>query len=227
MQGAIDTSASVSKLLDMVCVGVDGCPHGWVVARDDGRPPYVVRTVAEALDGDVVLVDIPYGLVDAPQRPADLAARRFLAKFGKNSSVFPSPGIAVLYIESYVEANNVSKTRYDKGLTKQTFELRHKIREGEALATLANLYEGHPEVSFAVMSGQRLRPKRTPQGQEERKALLRHHLGAADFQPPSARRPTTSSTPSPSSGPPDGWRTVYTAPFPTHLSSCRMAARAR
>ena len=169
----------------MVHIGVDGCKEGWVVARDDGTVTVrVVRALAEALEPGIVVVDIPYGLVDEPERKAVLAARRFLAKFKKNSSVFPSPGLAVLHLDDYAEANALSKTRYDKGLTKQTFELRHKIREAEALATDPRLYEGHPEVSFAVMGGVQLPPKRTPEGQAKRRALLRHHLGVTDFQVP-------------------------------------------
>ena len=83
-------------------VGVDGCPGGWIVAAVTGRRVrWLVGTdiaaVLGAHPGDVVAVDMPIGLLDAPGRPAETEARAWLAAHGgPRSSIFASPTRAVL-----------------------------------------------------------------------------------------------------------------------------------
>ena len=78
-------------------VGVDGCPAGWFSVgfeRNGGYEVNVFASFGELLDhysdAGLVLVDIPIGLPEGPERrECDSLARKLLGRRG--SSVFPSP----------------------------------------------------------------------------------------------------------------------------------------
>jgi predicted RNase H-like nuclease len=176
-----------------VYVGVDGCPGGWVAVAvgdagflDAARFDDFGSLLAAFDDAKVIGVDIPIGLVDAPLREADRAARAFLS--GQASSVFNAPVRSALAAGSYDEAKRVCAAVSGKGLSRQSFALLGKIRQVDAHAGDARLHEVHPEVSFRLMHGGRIaHGKKTWGGLQTRLALLRAEsielpaaLGSAD-----------------------------------------------
>lgn len=78
-----------------VVLGVDGSRGRWVAARLDGADVrwVVLGTAREAVeaatDASAVGIDVPIGVADPGDRPADIAARARLARSG--SSVFATP----------------------------------------------------------------------------------------------------------------------------------------
>jgi predicted RNase H-like nuclease len=171
-------------------LGIDGCPAGWVVAthREGELHCEVIASLDELAYRlpvpPLVAIDIPIGLPDAGPRRCDIAARHRLGPRG--SSVFPAPVRAVLDAADYAEANRVHRAVDGRGLSKQAWNLVPKIREAERLAQRSSewrfrLREVHPELSFALMSGGApLRfPKKSPEGQRVRQALLSRVFGKA------------------------------------------------
>src|SRR5207248_318782 len=79
--------------------GVDGCRGGWVVAWDGGLE--VLPTFADivARRFDLVLVDIPIGLLDTGPRRCDVEARSLIG--ARRSSVFPAPSRHLLRARRY------------------------------------------------------------------------------------------------------------------------------
>ena len=127
-----------------------------------------------------VAVDIPIGLSADGRREADFEARRRLGP--RRSSVFPAPPRFVLKATDYEAANSTSKSRFGRGLQKQTFNIVPKIREADASMTPAmqdSVVESHPEVCFWALGGEQhlMHPKRTRQGQAERMRLLESVYG--------------------------------------------------
>lgn len=161
--------------------GVDGCPKGWIaIVLIDGRfarakfGPTFAELLPNLTDAELIAVDIPIGLPDGPDpRPADVEAKNLLGKFA--SSVFTTPPRLVLEAATYAEANRLSKSRFEHGISAQSYALRKKIFEVDAVACHDDrIHEVHPEVSFSVMKGAPLgHPKKTWQGQSARLRLLK------------------------------------------------------
>ena len=160
--------------------GVDGCPGGWIaIVLTDGRfaRAEFARTFADLLprlaDAQAIAVDIPIGLPHGPDpRPADVEAKKLLGK--RAASVFTTPPRAVLEAPTYAEANRLSRHRFNRGISAQSYALREKIFEVDAVAAHDDrIYEVHPEVSFAAMNGEPLAwPKKVWGGQATRLRLL-------------------------------------------------------
>jgi predicted RNase H-like nuclease len=160
--------------------GVDGCSRGWIaVALLDGRfaRAELGRSFAELLphlaDAVVIAVDIPIGLPEGPDpRPADVETKKLLGK--RASSVFTTPPRAVLEAPTYTEANRLSKNRFKHGISAQSYALRKKIFEVDAVAASDDrIYEVHPEISFTAMNGAPVPwPKKTWDGIATRLHLL-------------------------------------------------------
>lgn len=112
-------------------------------------------------DADVVLVDVPIGLSDdAAARRPERAARDVLGP--RAASVFNVPIRPVLHTDSYDAANAEQRDAIDKGLTQQTYNITHRIREVDARlgdpdsdATQDVVRESHPEVCFWALAGDR------------------------------------------------------------------------
>lgn len=165
-------------------IGVDGARHGWVAVELVGGRFADARLVAH-LDAVVawarrapIGVDIPIGMVDAPRRTADVAARRQLT--GSRSSVFPAPCRAVVdgyragAVTTHAQASDLSRRVTGAGLSRQSWNLLHKIAEADAAVERgAELHEVHPELSFRLRAGRPLASKRTWTGLRERLDLLR------------------------------------------------------
>lgn len=160
-------------------VGADVWKKGWIavvtvggwIASIDAYDTMADLASAEA-DAQVIAVDIPIGLPVAPPRAADAAARRFIGARG--SSVFPTPPRDVLECATYKEALQFSRERYGIGLTAQSYALRERILETDAVARSdERVIEIHPEVTFRALAGRPLRfSKRTWNGHSERRRLL-------------------------------------------------------
>jgi predicted RNase H-like nuclease len=147
-----------------------------------GGPLVVMVTMAATLDllplARVTGIDMPLGLLGAGWRDADLLARRALGRRGV--TVFAIPPRAVWECESYAEANHRCRELTGKGFSVQAWGLRHKIAEADRFRRLAakgpegaQLYEVHPELSFAAMAGAPLPDsKHTLAGLAARRDLL-------------------------------------------------------
>lgn len=172
-------------------IGVDGCRGGWALAVADpalrrlefALEPRIEAVVRLAEQGEaLVAVDMPIGLPERGPRACDMAARALLGR-PRASSVFPAPPRGVLEAITremgYAEACAASRRLGGKALPWQLFALLGKLCELDALMTPALqrvVREAHPEVVFAVLSGAGhglAHPKRTPDGERERLALLR------------------------------------------------------
>lgn len=160
-------------------VGVDGWKKGWVAVRTDGRRflsaasyPDFSALVADTHDAAVLGVDMPLGLAEEGLgRTADDAARAFLG--ARRSTLFPVPPRVVVQTGAWPEALARAQRTWGKGISKQTFALFPKILEVDRFADDARIVEVHPEVSFQLLKGAPLPPKRTWAGQLERLELLR------------------------------------------------------
>lgn len=165
-------------------LGVDGTRHGWVavVLGDDTLEDVVcVPDLASLLGrvGDIpTAIDIPIGLLDAPRRAADVAARSLLGRAA--SSVFAAPCRAVVDayragdLADHAGATALSRRVTGQGLSRQTWNLVPKIAEVDALVERgATLCEVHPELAFRVLAGHPLAGKRTWNGLMARLELLR------------------------------------------------------
>ena len=152
-------------------VGVDGCPAGWFSVGLDRCGGYEVNVFAsfgELLDyyGDarLVLVDIPIGLPEGPERrECDSLARKLLGRRG--SSVFPSPTRqtvehAAAHPKDYRGALAVERRFAGKGIRRQAFAISPKIAEVDAIMrsrgikAATEVREVHPELCFWELNDQ-------------------------------------------------------------------------
>ncbi len=166
--------------------GVDGCRAGWVVVLAQqpirSREAHHVRLCTrfdEALSLSprpaVMAVDIPIGLLDAPQpggRECDRQARRLLGR--RASSVFTPPPRALLAATRYEQVRS-------HGVSIQAFGILPKIREVDRLMTSelqTSVHEAHPELAFRSLTGAPMQhKKKTPKGREERLLALEQASG--------------------------------------------------
>jgi predicted RNase H-like nuclease len=160
-------------------VGVDGWRRGWVaIALRAGRfdATYVFKSFADVLstfpNAAAIGVDMPIGIPDAGVRAADIEARALLG--AGHSSVFVVPPRSVLDAPDHATASALYRSLTGKGLSKQSFDLRKKILEIDALVGPDEMViEVHPEVSFRSLAGQALKAsKKSWVGTMRRRALL-------------------------------------------------------
>lgn len=162
-------------------VGVDACPGGWVaVALRGGRfagadmDAALAALLTRVPAGAVVAVDIPLGLLEAGRRRADELALGRVAPH--RSRVFPVPPRPVWEESDYGAANERCRSLTGSGLSRQSWGLVTKLREANACRDGGErrLYEVHPEVSFAAMSGGHpvASSKKSWNGQVRRRRLL-------------------------------------------------------
>jgi len=137
---------------------VDGCRGGWIVVLVEKqtagvRPPCIKlckrfdEVLALSPEPTVIAIDVPIGLLEAPQRGArecDRQARRLLGP--RRSSVFSPPA-----------RNQLNATA---GLSKQTLGILPKIVEVDRLMTPElqdTVHESHPELAFKSLTGKPMR----------------------------------------------------------------------
>ena len=173
----------------MRVIGVDGCRGGWICIAPEGAGDapsewWVSTDFADVMErsppADLVLVDIPIGLLDEgpdPRAP-DRLARRMLG--GKRaSSVFSAPVRPVLEAPDYAAANVLSRRLTGKGLSRQSWAIVPKIRQVDEFLRsrpgwIGRVREVHPELCFHAFAGGRpmQHNKKTDEGFRERLALL-------------------------------------------------------
>lgn len=165
-----------------VVLGVDGCPGGWIGALVRGRSvTWLLLADAAAIlavDAAVIGIDIPIGLPEPGsgyRRRADLEAREFLAPSAASNTVFFTPVRALLSVDTYAEANALSRRLTVKGLAKQTWHITDRIADVDAVLGEppdARVIEVHPEVTFRIVDARIDTPKRTARGAGQRIAAL-------------------------------------------------------
>jgi predicted RNase H-like nuclease len=174
---------SVARRGDSV-TGLDACATGWVAvtlppaaAGEPSVPVTASIAACPTLDGlplsGVVGIDMPLGLLANGWREADALARRALGRRGV--TVFAIPPRLVWQQPTYAEANRLCRALTGKGLSAQTWGLRGKLLEADAYrrTSAARLYEVHPELAIAALSGAPLAAsKHTPAGLATRRNLL-------------------------------------------------------
>ena len=179
-------------------MGLDGCKAGWAGVMVDLNGLEAPRRALferfqDAFDwgAQVIAVDMPIGFEEQPSSPPGrLCEREARQRLGaRRSSVFPSPLRIALSASDYAQANQFNRAAGGQGLSKQAFNLFPKIREIDALMTpelsRGVVFETHPEVCFAVISGAPAEHrKKTREGRQERLDLLiREGLPRALFEP--------------------------------------------
>ncbi len=165
-------------------LGVDVAAGRWVGVRLlDGRfdGAWVDGSIAALLAvggaGAVVVgVDMPIGLPPAgAERRSDGEARRLLGR--RRSSIFMTLPEAVLRAPDHRTASDLHARTAGKGVSQQSFGLRHRILELAAVAERdPRVHEVHPECSFVALAGAAhglATSKRSWAGAREREALLR------------------------------------------------------
>jgi predicted RNase H-like nuclease len=147
--------------MTVVAAGLDVFAGKWVgIVLVDGAVDtgFVAATVEDALESLptstlAIGVDMPIGLPERDERPADLEARRLLRPHA--SSVFMAPPALVMQETNWEAALQLHRDLRRKGMSLQSWGLRDKILEVEALTGRAPIFEVHPEVSFWAMNGNR------------------------------------------------------------------------
>ena len=177
----------------MDLIGIDGCKAGWVLARSDlglqtlhfSIEPTLGDVLRAAGENTSIAIDVPIGLADDDARACDHAARRILGA-PRSSSVFSAPCRGTLTATSYQDACRLNLDARGRGVTQQLFNILRKIREVDELMTpdlQDRLREAHPEVTFALLAGTGRglpHPKKTPQGEADRLALLQTFFPVLD-----------------------------------------------
>ena len=164
-------------------IGVDGTSSGWIASIGNSKNKCLsIIAFSESLHklllnypDSVVVVDIPVILNKKKYlRQCDILAKKYLGgKF--QSSIFIPPLKRVLKCNTYQEANMLSKELAGKGLSKQSWHLKSKISEVQAICKIySSIYEGHPECSFKMLKNETLNAKKkTVLGVFERLSLLK------------------------------------------------------
>lgn len=168
-------------------LGVDGCRGGWVGALlDDDAVTWLRLPDVDAVlsvGADAVGIDMPIGLPPRGRRDCDLLAKRLLGR--AHPRVFLTPPRAVLAAATYEEAGSLHRRLVDgKGLSRQTWHLLAKVAEVDRRADDPRLVEVHPELSFALLAGRVLPPKRTAEGRGARLDVLRRWRPGLTDAPP-------------------------------------------
>ena len=188
--------------------GVDGCKKGWFAfgLTSSGERRYglakTFRNVATAEDAGRIFVDIPIGLprgdgchkegceahhrnkAGSAVRCCDVKARKKLRPH-LTSTVFPVLLRETLSVGDYHEANRITKHHTERGLTRQSYALRKRIKEVDDLLvkrkTACEIREVHPEICFWALAkrGPMEHRKKTSAGFRDRLQLLESFLASA------------------------------------------------
>jgi predicted RNase H-like nuclease len=176
----------------MLIAGVDGCKDGWVIVSEthEGQTAIDVAPDFQQIlrsECDLIVVDVPIGLLERGTRLADQEARRLLK--ARACCVFTAPLRPMLTCLDYLEARKCRLRIEGKSLTKQAWAIMPKIIEVDRLLTSksqSRVREGHPELSFAHLNdGNALGlSKHSKEGRQNRIALLTKHFSgiASDVQ---------------------------------------------
>lgn len=170
-------------------IGIDGCPGGWLAIVLDAAGNWRVdmaERLSVLLSAEVsltsCLIDMPIGLPGATDtagsgvRTCDSLARKQLGR--RHASVFSPPVREVLDCSAYARANDKSRRLTGRGISRQAWNLRHKIRELDGFlrqrpGLVRTIRECHPELVFSELLGRPLLDsKKTESGFALRAELL-------------------------------------------------------
>ena len=146
-------------------LGVDGCKGGWVAVSSNSLEINNVQVffIKNLLDlrnivpsAKEIVIDMPIGLtIDQPHRACDVLGRKYLGS--RSSTLFTPPCYEAIKAKNYELANQINKEKTGLGLSKQSWFLKDKILDAHnAIEQGLYLKEGHPECSFAALSGKPL-----------------------------------------------------------------------
>ncbi len=170
-----------------LCIGVDGCKGGWIVAVINNGNIQIDKFVSiEAIVGthtkfDSFLIDMVIGFPNTPKdvRP-DTFARKIVSP--RTSTVFAVPCREAVYADTEEEQICQNVKRLGKGLAKQTMAIIPKMRELDKFLNRQEQYknqirESHPEVCFARLNGSVVMSKKgQKEGMVERVNILKEYL---------------------------------------------------
>lgn len=148
---------------EKIVLGVDGCKAGWIAIKHTlGTADFEAvhfsdfESLVKNFDSNcVIAVDMPVALSNNAVRECDAKARRLLGK--RASTLFSAPAVELLNCKSYEEVNQLSKFKFNKGISKQAWNIVPKIREVVAsykknTSSKCQIFESHPELSFQAMN---------------------------------------------------------------------------
>jgi predicted RNase H-like nuclease len=168
--------------------GADGYRKQWLVAMEHapGRTAIEVVPTIDVLlsraEIEVLVIDVPIGLLDEGRRACDVAARRMIGP--RRNSVFTAPIRPMLGAETWEEACQRRHEVEGKRCSRQTFGILPLIRAVDHRMNpelQRRVREGHPEVSFTVMTGAPMAEyKGTPGGRRARLEVLRREFPDID-----------------------------------------------
>lgn len=170
---------TVARSEKRLVVGVDGSNGRWVAVALRGRrfvDARIVDTLGDVLaawpEAGAVGVDTPIGLPrpEGFPRRADVGARELLP--GATARVFLTYPREVYEATTHEEATTRATALVGKGVSRQAWALRRAILDAAELDD-PRVFEAHPELSFAAIRREVLRPKTTWQGLAERIDALR------------------------------------------------------
>lgn len=168
-------------------VGVDGYRKGWIAAIDEGDGTRIeafreFSEIAARPEFVIIVVDISIGLLGQGARQADTEARHFLR--GRASCVFNAPIRPILEAPNQAAASAIWRKVEGKGFSAQGFRIVKQVAEVDLvirrdLNIQQRVYEGHPEVTFALMNSRRpvTTRKHDRAGEADRLALLEPEFG--------------------------------------------------
>ncbi len=165
-------------------MGVDGCRTGWVCACNTSEALSIEITdsfsavwrLADSIDADRILVDMPIGLPETGRRTCDSVARELMGP--RAATVFFAPVRAVLDASSHERASAMNKEKSGYGLSIQAWNLVPKIREVDTVLqensdARQQVLEAHPELAFRAFAGEPLSTsKSSKSGRKQRLELL-------------------------------------------------------
>jgi len=157
-------------------IGIDGFRGGWVAVYIDEKGGRYFD-YSHSLDNLIAvphtraMIDLPVGLPDRGYRQCDVEARELVG-----SRVFLGARWGVWGFEHYKDANEHYWGKGDKGISRQLWCIRSKLREVNipmSPARQAKLKETHPELVFWRLAGGNLHNKKSETGRQQRLRLLR------------------------------------------------------
>ncbi len=179
---------------DRAVVGIDACRAGWfaVILRGANASGLHLNSLDELRvhipNAAGIAIDIPLTLPTRGRREADVLAKRLMGR--RHSVVFFTPPLAALEASDHATASQINRELTGHGLSQQAYALRTKIFEAREWLPSAHapVWEAHPEVSFAAMTGSPiLFPKRTWAGARLRtKALHDEGIVISEADPEAA-----------------------------------------
>lgn len=172
-------------------IGVEWAERGWlgVILHDDGWDADVFPSIMSLWkyhsDARRVLVDVPVGLpsVDSGRRTCDVEAKAYLED--RHRSVFYAPVREAVYETNLADAKAATE-RAGYGIQPQAWRLVPRMREVDEFLDLypgarGRVRETHPEVCFrSLTDGPLAHPRRSADGRDERRAILREQDAVPD-----------------------------------------------